>query len=108
MPTTSTNFNASLGISASNVITGKYVASVLTGVTRAMTTENGIGTITVTFNTIVAAVSGACFTYIGTCSAAGSGLTWAVVPGTSSGANTGAAGANCGSVAFPAKFMPKI
>ena len=111
MTSTSNDFNASLGISSSTTIKGKYVTSVLTGIKRAMTsTVDGIGTVTVTFNSTIAAVNGTCFTYFGTCSFAGSGLTWAVVPGTASNAVGGTAGANCGTpaLAFPAKFMPKI
>jgi type IV pilus assembly protein PilA len=115
MGNTSADYNASLGISAHGSITGKYVSDVLAKITQAQTagtanTNDGLGTITVTFNTTaVPAVGGACYTYIGRCKA-GVGMTWSVVTGDASNA-TGAAttaGANCGSLAFPAKFLPKL
>jgi type IV pilus assembly protein PilA len=104
----SINYNQSLGINPAAQITGKYVASVLAQITRAQAANtSGIGTITVTFNNTIPEVAGACYTYIGTCTS-GVGLTWNVVPGDASNANSGAAGNDCGSFAYPPKFLPKV
>jgi type IV pilus assembly protein PilA len=106
---TNNNYNASLGINAA--ITGKYVASILAQVTQAQTNSaDGIGTMTVTFNTAIPAVSGMCYTYVGVCKA-GVGMTWAAVSGDASAA-TGAnaqttSGANCAGGQFLTKFLPK-
>jgi type IV pilus assembly protein PilA len=109
MTTTSNDYNASLGISAATSITGKYVKSVQAKVVQKMDTSNdGIGTITVTFNTAIPAVGDACYTYIGTCSKAGSGMTMNVVQNDSSGATTPTKGTKCGTIDFPVKFMPKL
>ncbi len=106
MNSTSTNYNASLGINAS--ITGSYVASVLAQVKQAQTaTLNGIGTITVTFNSAIPAVAGACYTYIGTCQS-GVGLKWTVVPNDATNAVAGTAGTLCGTISYPTKFLPKL
>jgi type IV pilus assembly protein PilA len=115
MGITNANFNTGLGIS--NTITGKYVASVKAAITQAQdgtTTPPtpGIGTITVTFNaTQIPAIANACYTYVGEC-IAGVGMKWTVVTGDNSAATgtnaTSAAGASCGSLAYPAKFLPKL
>jgi len=100
-------YNASLGISTS--ITGKYVASVQAAVVQGQTgTQDGIGTITVKFNTAIPAVDSECYTYIGTCKA-GVGMTWTAVQNDNTGALTGVAGTQCGSVTggFAQKFLPK-
>ena len=111
MGVTSTDYNNSLGINATAAnINGKYVDSVLAKITQAQTAAaTGIGTITVTFDgTAIPAIAGTCYTYVGTCTA-GVGLAWQVVPGTSSNstATPATAGANCGAIAFPTKFLPK-
>jgi type IV pilus assembly protein PilA len=107
--------NALLGIASPATIAGKYVNNVLTEIPIAQVgTIPGVGTVTVTFNTIVAPVAGACYTYVGVCKS-GVGMTWQATTGTSSGiaAYTDAtstpptAGANCGGLAFPNKFLPK-
>ena len=109
MTTTSNNYNASLGISGATTITGKYVSSVLGKVVQAMTTTaDGIGTITVTFNSVIPAVGGECYTYIGTCSKAGSGMTLAVVQNDSTNSVGGTKGNKCNAVDFPIKFLPKL
>jgi type IV pilus assembly protein PilA len=108
MVAVSGNYNQSIGINPAAQINGKYIASVLAQITQAQTsTTNGIGTITVTFKNTLTAVAGACYTYIGTC-ASGVGLTWIVVPGDAANANSGAAGNDCGGMAFQPKFLPKI
>ncbi len=100
-----TNYNASLGISSS--ITGKYVTSVLAQVMQGQSgTTPGVGTITVTFNSAIPAVSGACYTYIGTC-VSGVGMTWTAVTGDATNAVAGTAGSDCGGLPFPQKFLPK-
>jgi len=111
----SADYNSSIGIAAHASITGKYVSDVLAAIKVAQGAGTpGIGTVTVTFSgtTAPAPVLGACYTYIGTCTS-GVGMTWDVTTGTSSGITsvaTAAAktpGANCGSLAYPAKFLPK-
>lgn len=92
---TSADANTALGLAASTAIKGKYVASVLTAVTTAATsTVNGVGTVTVTFDTaangVPADVAGMAYTYTGTCNPS-LGMTWAV--------------AAVGS--FPTKYLPK-
>jgi len=100
------NYNSSLGVNAS--ISGKYVTSVLAKVVQGQTsTQNGIGTITVTFNSQIPAVSGECYTYIGNCQA-GVGLSWAVVEDDSTNSVTGAKGTKCGANGYPTKFLPKL
>jgi type IV pilus assembly protein PilA len=115
MGNTSTNANSLLGIASPATIAGKYVTSVLTEIPIAQAgTIPGVGTVTVTFNSAVAPVSGACYTYVGVCKS-GVGMTWQATTGTSSGiaAYTDAttvpptAGANCGGLAYPTKFLPK-
>src|SRR5450759_2655309 len=112
---TSTDYNASLGIAPFASINGKYVASVLSEIKVAQGAGTpGIGTITVTFDTVKAPapVLGACYTYIGTCTS-GVGMTWQVTTGTSSGVTsvaTAAAatkGTDCNSLPYPTKFLPK-
>ena len=73
MGTTSTDYNASLGLPVSTDLTGQYTTSVLTAVTAANTTA----TVVITLKAIGTSVS-ACdtITYTGTCGAAG--MTWAV------------------------------
>ena len=101
MSSTSTNYNTSLGISGATVIVGKYVSSVLAKITQAQTASvSGIGSITVTFNSTIPAVSGMCYTYFGTCTS-GVGMTWTVA------ANDSGA-AVCGATSFPTKFLPKL
>jgi len=111
MTTTSADYNASLGISGATTITGKYVKSVLGKVVQAMSTDNnGIGTITVEFNTVIPAVGDACYTYVGTCSKTGSGMTMAVVQNDATNATNVPAttGTKCGAIDFPVKFLPKL
>jgi len=101
------SYNNSLGISPT--ITGKYVASVLAEVKQGQTgTQDGIGTITVKFNSAIPAVDGECYTYIGTCKA-GIGMTWTAVQNDATNAVAGTAGTQCGSVSggFALKFLPK-
>jgi len=110
MSGTSADYNTSLGISAATSISGKYVTSVLSKIMVAQAgTTPGKGTITVTFNSAIPAVSGACFTMVGTCTS-GVGMKWDVVTGTSSAitASANGNGADCGGLAYPAKFLPKI
>jgi type IV pilus assembly protein PilA len=104
-----TDYNTSLGINAANSITGKYVAGVHSEITQAQTASaDGIGTITVTFNTTIPAVSQMCYTYTGTCKS-GSGLTWTVATnlGTAPAAAGPGAGITCNG-GVPVKFLPKI
>ena len=103
-----TNYNASLGIATpATAINGKYVTSVLAQVVQGQTgTQNGIGTITVTFNSAIPAVSGACYTYIGTCKT-GVGMTWTAVVDDATNAVAGTAGTPCNGLTFPQKFLPK-
>ena len=71
--TTSTDYNASLGIPASTDITGTYTTSVLTKVTTANTTA----TVTIVLKQIGSQIAaGKDIVYTGTCGAAG--MTWAV------------------------------
>jgi type IV pilus assembly protein PilA len=101
MAATSTDYNTSLGLAGHASIAGKYVNDVLTKITTAQTaTTDGVGTVTVKYGTAIPAVSGACFTYEGTCKT-GIGMTWTVHAGDSGSAN-------CGTVVFPAKFLPKL
>lgn len=110
MSATSADYNASLGINAKGSITGKYVDEVWSAIKVNQTaTQNGKGTIRVTFNTSLPAVAGACYTYVGTC-VAGTGMKWDVVSGTDSAitATANADGAVCGSITYPVKFLPKL
>jgi type IV pilus assembly protein PilA len=104
-------YNASLGVSAHNAITGKYVSDVLAQITQAQTaTTDGIGTITVTFNsTAIPAIAGACYTYVGTCKS-GVGMKWDVVQNDASASTTvpPGMGTKCGTIDFPTKFLPKL
>ena len=102
-------YNASLGVaSPATAISGKYVASVLAQVVQGQTsTQDGIGTVTVTFGTTIPAISGTCYTYVGRC-VSGVGLSWKVVENDSTNALTPAAGTMCGAIAFPNKFLPKL
>jgi type IV pilus assembly protein PilA len=112
MNATSADYNQSLGINSS--ITGKYVSGVHTEITQAQvggtTPLPGIGTLTVSFNTVIPAVSGMCYTYVGTCNS-GVGMTWGVFADTATG-NTGTGSvttpATCTTTGFPAKFLPKL
>jgi type IV pilus assembly protein PilA len=105
---TSTDFNATLGVSSHASITGKYVNDVLTQVKQAQTsTVDGIVSVTVTFNSAIAPVSGECYTYVGTCKS-GVGLKWSVVENDSTNAVAGTAGTKCGAGGYPTKFLPKI
>lgn len=98
-------YNASLGISTS--ITGKYVASVQAAVVQGQTgTQDGIGTITVTFNSAIPAVDGECYTYVGTCKT-GVGMTWLAVEDDNTNATSYTKGTKCGAVGFSTKFLPK-
>jgi type IV pilus assembly protein PilA len=108
MVAVNSNYNQSIGVSIPAQINGKYVASVLAQVTQAQTaTTNAIGTVTVTFKNTIPEITGACYTYIGICKP-GIGLAWTVVTGDATNANSSAAGNNCGGVAFPPKYLPKI
>jgi type IV pilus assembly protein PilA len=107
----STDYNQSLGINAANAITGKYVAGVHSEITQGQTaSQDGIGTITVTFSTTIPTVSQMCYTYMGTCKS-GRGLTWTVASYLGAGTGSTAAGAGpsitCNG-GVPTKFLPKI
>ena len=107
MSATSTNYNASLGISGT--ITGNYVAGVSAQITQAQASGvDGIGTVTVKFNTAIPSVANMCYTYVGTCTA-GVGIKWASYADLASG-NTGTGtvtdNLTCTS-GFPTKFLPK-
>jgi type IV pilus assembly protein PilA len=96
MSATSTDANTALGLAASTAIKGKYVASVLTAITTAASgTTNGVGTVTITFETAANGaptdVAGLAYTYSGTCNPS-AGMTWTVAGGTG----------------FPPKYLPKI
>ena len=105
---TSSNFNGTIGVSQPASIVGKYVTSVLTQVKQPQTSsQDGIVSVTVTYNTAIAPVSGECFTYVGTCKS-GVGLKWDAVVNDATNATTPAAGTKCGSSGFPDKFLPKI
>jgi type IV pilus assembly protein PilA len=101
MANVSADYNASLGLNSATSIAGKYVASVLTQITTAQTaTVNGVGTVTVLFNsTGIPQVADQCYTYTGTCTS-GTGMTWTVASGD-------ATGAACAGGAYPAKYLPK-
>jgi len=87
LTTTSTDFNASLGLPAKASITGTYITEVLTAVTTANTTV----TIVVKFKAIGADIANNdTITYTGTCSS--TGLKWGI---TSSNA------------VITAKYLPK-
>jgi len=111
MGNTSTDYNASLGVSAHASISGKYVSDVLAKITQAQTaTADGIGTITVTFNTTaIPAIAGACYTYVGTCKS-GVGMKWDVVQNDSGGSTNAppSMGTKCGTIDYPTKFLPKL
>ena len=105
---TSGNYNASLGVSQPATIAGKYVTSVLTQIVQPQSSsQDGIVTATVKFNTAIAPVSGECFTYIGTCKS-GVGLKWAVVENDATNAVAGTTGNKCGTTGYPNKFLPKM
>ena len=109
-------YNASLGINGT--ITGKYVSDITAKVTQGQTsTQAGIGIVRVTFNTVIPAVAGMCYSYVGVCKT-GIGMTWgavindatatAVGPDANGGASQTTAGTTlCGAVAYPVKFLPK-
>jgi type IV pilus assembly protein PilA len=96
MTATVADANSLLGLGANTAITGKYVASVSTAITKAATSSvNGEGTVTIAFKTATngapAEVSGMSYTYTGVCNPS-SGLNWTVAVDGS----------------FPSKYLPKI